>query len=137
MDHTADIEYIAYGKSRDELFANALSAMFDTMAYVKRLERQGGKATVFAVRTRADRLEDLFWYSLQDTLSELEARRLFAYKIRSLKVSRRGGAFFMRAEIMARKRTDALSKLAVKGVSRYDLMVWGGKAFQAGVVLDV
>jgi len=137
VDHMADVEYIAYGKDTEELFANALLALFDTIADVRALERQEGKRLRVTVKEKADTLEELLWYTLQHTLSIVESRRVFAYEVAAIKINETEGGFFCETKIYAKEKKDEYSKLSVKGVSRYELKISDNPELQARVVVDV
>ncbi len=138
LEHTADVEYIAYGKDEKECFSNALMAMFDTASYLARLEKSEGKKVVVKVKSRASRPEDLLWYLLQDVLSMTDAMGLFAYSVKRLKMGESGTKRTAEVELLARERSDQASKLDVKGVSRYELSLRRpGRLLEAHVVLDV
>ena len=138
LEHTADVEYIAYGKDERECFSNALMAMFDTASYLAKLERSKEKRIIMKVKSRASRTEDLLWYLLQDVLSMTDAKGLFAYSVKRLRIGESGTKRTAEAELLARERSDQASKLDVKGVSRYELSLRRtGRRLEAHVVLDV
>jgi SHS2 domain-containing protein len=137
VDHTADIEFIAYGKDEGELFSNALAALFETMADTGALSRLDKKRARVTVKEKADSLEDLLWYTLQHTLSITESRRIFAYEVAGIEVGQEAGKFFCNAKIYAKEKKDEYSKLAVKGVSKYGMQITKGKGMEAKVIVDV
>ena len=137
VDHMADVEFIAYGRSEAELFTNALAALFETMADTNSLSRSDGKRLKVTVKEKADSLEELLWYTLQHTLSITESRRVFAYEVAEITVGQDEGKFSCAAKIYAKEKTDKDSKLAAKGVSRYGLKITKGDTMEATVVVDV
>ncbi len=138
VGHTADVEFEAYGSGVEELFRNALLAMFDTAADVHKLARQRSAPVGFPLKEKSKDLSDLLWMTLQDALSAASAKGLFGYKVPQLKVAESKGLYSLSAEILGRKETPQLSKLDVKGVSKYDLNVTKSKkGMKSTVVLDV
>ncbi len=137
VDHTADVEFIAYGKNEDELFSNALLAIFETVADTAALSRSDGRKLRVTVKEKADSLEDLLWYTLQHTLSITESRRVFAYEVDRIEVKEENGSFSCDAKIYAKEKKNEYSKLAVKGVSKYGMEIKKGKEMEAKVVVDV
>ncbi len=138
LEHTADVEYVAFGKDERECFSNALVAMFDTSSYISRLLRSRDRKVIMRVRSRAKTLEDLLWYMLQDVLSNEDAMGLFGYSVRRIRLGESGAWKTADVEILAKERSDQASRLDVKGVSRYELSLKRAKrGIEAHVVLDV
>ncbi|MGD0511299.1 MAG: archease [Candidatus Micrarchaeaceae archaeon] len=138
VSHTADVEFVAFGSSREECFDNALMAMFDTMSYSNKVARLKSKDVSFTVKDKANSLEDLLWYAMQDTLSISDSKQLFPYKVSEIAIKEKDGKYSISMKIAAKAKESAVSKLEVKGVARYNL--WVGKArkgIRATVVLDV
>ena len=138
VEHTADVEFVAYGRKPDELFKNAFLAMFDTAADIKLLSKQKSRTIRFSLKERSEEAEDLLWRALQDALSIASARGLFAYGVESLHLEETKKGLVLSATLLCKKETAELAKLDVKGVSKYDLVVSkkGGR-LEASVVLDV
>ena len=138
VDHTADVEYIAYGRSIEECFGNAMLALFDTASYVGKVRRSRSKKFSFTIRDRAKTLKELLWYSLQDAVSITDSRRIFGYKVESLKIRKVDGYYSINASVSGKAVEERTSKLSVKGVSRYNLWIKERKqGFEASIVLDV
>lgn len=90
------------------------------------------------IRERASNLEDLLWNTLQEALSKTDARGLFAYSIKVLKIKRTGKGYKIDATLRCKKQSAEYSKLEVKGISKYDLKVERkNKGFIIRTVLDV
>ncbi len=137
VDHTADVEFVAYGKTLEELFKNALLAQFDTIADIKKAALAKAKEQKFTISERARTLDDLLWFVLQDALSISDAEGLYGYGIRSITISE-AGEYTAEITTKAKKKSKSLSKLDVKGVSKFDLKILrGANGFEASVVLDV
>lgn len=137
VDHIADIEFIAYGKSREELFSNALAALFETSADTAALSKAEERKVRVTVKEEADTLEELLWFTLQHTLSITESRRVFAYEVAGIAMREEGGRFFCELKAYAKEKKDKYSKLAVKGISRYELKITNGEVMEARVVVNV
>ena len=137
LDHTADIEFIAYGRDDEELFSNALAALFETMADTAALSKSEGRKEKVTVKEKADSLEELLWYTLQHTLSITESRRVFAYEVAEIKIREVEGKFYCELKAYAKEKKDEYSKLAAKGISKYGLKITKGEINEARVVVDV
>ncbi len=136
--HTADVEFIAGGKDVGEAFKNAALAMFDTIADTDAMRKSKGRRVGFAVAVRADGYDDLLWKMLQRCLTISSARGLFCYAMSKPKIKMAGGALALKATVSALGERPEVSRLEVKGVSRYGLAVSKSRAgFSASVVVDV
>jgi SHS2 domain-containing protein len=138
VEHTADVEFVAYGADMGGLFRNALLAMFDTAADIRRLSRQRTRAVRFSLEESSDDPKELLWDSLQDALSKASAKGLFAYRVQSLSVRKTRRGVALKAVVLGRKGSPECAKLDVKGVSKYDMGVKkAGRHYEASIVLDV
>ena len=138
IDHTADVEFKAYGKSHEELFKNALLALFDTISDTKKLSKSKAKKKTFTIDENARTEQDLLWFTLQDALSISDAEGLYGYSVRRIRISVSEGEYNIKTVINAKKKDQKLSKFDVKGVSQFDMGIEeenGG--IVASVVLDV
>jgi SHS2 domain-containing protein len=137
-DHTADVEFIAQGSSIEDTFKNAFMALFDTLSYTKKVAVQKSKTEKFMIREKAQDLERLLWYVLQDAVSIMDSKALYGYKINRIKISGKGNLYHFSGEISAKGQNRKNAKLDVKGVSLYNLKISKkGSNFAANVVMDV
>lgn len=138
VEHTADIEFIASGKSLEETFRNALLALFDTQAYTKKLSGSKGGKKSFTIREKATNPEELLWRVLQDTLSVTDSEARFGIDATEIKMAERKGVYSFTCRVITKPQSAELSKLDVKGISKYDLKVQKtNNRYSATVVLDV
>jgi SHS2 domain-containing protein len=138
VEHTADVEFIARGKTLEELFNNALLAQFDTLAEIRKVSKYVSKELTFSIDEKARTLDDLLWFVLQDALSISDAEGLYGYDVKSIWLSDNEGDYEIKIVVNAKKKHPKFSKLDVKGVSKFDLkIVKDQKGFEASVVLDV
>ncbi len=138
MGHTADVEFLAYGSTLEISFKNALMALFETIAYTKKVSEEKTKTQRFALKVKARSEEELLCYALQDAISIMDSESLFAYKVTKLKTVKTAKGYALAANVLAKSRTDKDSKLEIKGVSMYDLKIEkkNGKV-TSRVVVDV
>ena len=137
VDHTADVEFIAYGGSESELVKNALEALFNIIAYTKKLKRAKGRSLKIKINAKGDSLEGLLWSVLQKTFSMCDAKSLFGFKAEKVKVKSAGNSKIASALILAREKCPECAKMDVKGISKYELHVKKREKFIASVVVDV
>ncbi|MDE1856583.1 MAG: archease [Candidatus Micrarchaeota archaeon] len=139
VDHTADIEFIASGRTIESAVNSAILAMADTTADVKAVARSAGKSYTFTVSEKAVTIEDMVWEVLQQILSVADFKDLFVYKASRLKFSDgKKGPYRFSAKLYGKKRNPRFSRMDIKGVSKFDLSVRkpAGR-FRISVVVDV
>lgn len=136
--HTADVEFVAFGKDHESCFRNALMAMLETISDTSKVASSKGKTTILTVKDRAGGMDDLLWYALQDTLSISDSRDVFAYRIPMIKIKEGKKSNSIAIRVTCKPKLEEASRLEVKGVSRYNLSVRKGKnLIRATAVLDV
>ena len=129
IDHTADVGIRAYGRSLDELFANAAEGMFSLIADLAAVKPVGE----IEVRLTADDIPTLFLRWLSELLYLHETQRFLfsSFDVRVEGTSLRGHA---RGEVIDKKRHEL--KLVIKAVTRHRLTVDPEKGF-AEVIFDI
>jgi len=139
VEHIADVEFIASGKTLDLLFKYALLALFDTSADLKKISNSKKPRKVIQISDSAHTLEDLLWYVLQDALSAADSEGIFLCTVKGIKITKgKNGEFKAKARVVGVEKEQAYAKLDAKGVSRYDLKIEKkGAIYKASVVLDV
>jgi len=129
IDHTADVGIRAYGRTMDELFANAAEGMFSFIADLSRVKPVGE----VEVRLEADDLPTLLLRWLSELLYVHETQRLLfsSFEVHVVGMSLEGRA---RGEAIEKKRHEL--KLAIKAVTRHGLTVDPDKGI-AEVIFDI
>ncbi|TLZ81690.1 MAG: archease [Methanobacteriota archaeon] len=129
IDHTADVGIRAYGRTVDELFANAAEGMFSFIADLSRVKPVGE----VEVRLEADDLPTLLLRWLSELLYVHETQRLLfsSFEVHVVGMSLEGRA---RGEAIEKKRHEL--KLAIKAVTRHGLTVDPDKGI-AEVIFDI
>ena len=136
IDHTADVEFVAYGRTIEQLFGNALLALFDTISYLNRLKASKARSRTVEIKAKAGNTTELLWSALQDALSKAEAEGLFAYRVTGITIKQRAGEYSFSARCYAKRKSVGLAKFDVKGVSLFDMRIKGERTLEANVVLD-
>ncbi len=138
VNHTADVEFVASGKNVEEAFSNAMLALFDTIADIRTARKSGRKKSSFRISEKSDNLNDLLWLALQDCLSVSDAKGVYAHSVKSISIKEKGDKRMLSATLSAVEEDPSLSKIYVKGISRFDLSVKATKGgYAARAVLDV
>jgi len=129
IDHTADVGIRAYGRTMDELFANAAEGMFSFIADLSRVKPVGE----VEVRLEADDLPTLLLRWLSELLYVHETQRLLfsSFEVNVVGMSLEGR---VRGEAIDKKRHEL--KLAIKAVTRHGLTVDPEKGI-AEVIFDI
>ena len=129
IEHTADVGIRAYGRSLDELFANAAEGMFSLIADLTAVKPVGD----IEVRLKADDIPTLFLRWLSELLYVHETQRLLfsSFQVHVDGTTLQGHA---RGEAIDKKRHEL--KLVIKAVTRHGLTVDLEKGI-AEVIFDI
>jgi SHS2 domain-containing protein len=133
LEHTADAEFVAYGKTVDEAFVNAARAMFGLMVDFSRVRPDEARE----VSLTAGSLEDLLYDWLSELLFMNEVDRLVFSKF-EVKITKDGD---YRLEAKACGETISPRHeifLHIKAVTYHDLRVESrNNVYEAQVLLDI
>jgi SHS2 domain-containing protein len=129
IEHTADVGIRAYGRTANELFANAAEGMFGLIADLAAVKPVGE----VEVRVAADDLPTLLLRWLSDLLYVHETDRLL---FSSFEATVTGTTVVGRARGEAIDKTRHDLKLAIKAVTRHRLAVDPEKGV-AEVIFDI
>ena len=129
IEHTADVGIRAYGKSLDELFANAAEGMFSLIADLSEVKPVGE----IEVRLQADDLPTLFLRWLGELLYIHETQR-FLFSSFDVHVVGRTLEGHAHGEAIDKDRHEL--KLVIKAVTRHGLTVDPEKGI-AEVIFDI
>ena len=116
IEHTADVGIRGYGKTLDELFANAAEGMFSLVADLKAVRPRGE----VVVRLEADDLPTLLLRWLSELLYIHETQRVVFSEF-DVKVSGTNLEGRARGEAIDKARHEL--RLAIKAVTRHRLTV--------------
>jgi SHS2 domain-containing protein len=135
LDHTADIRVEVWGKTRKELFGNAVAAMFDVMVdwqsanKLKPLEEKTVKIT-------GNDLEDTLINFLREALYLFNGKGWLIKSCEPLKLTRKSIVARLQGEPYNRQKNPL--KTEIKAVTYHGLIINKSKKFwQAKVVFDV
>ena len=137
LSHTADVELVGYGRGLEEAIENSALAVLSVALDVKKIEKSKGTEESLIIRERADTVENLVWFVLQDILSKKEALGLSAFRLK-VDTLKEGRAFSLKGRLFYKKLKENYALLDVKAVTPHDLKVTKGKeGYSVGVTLDV
>lgn len=120
IEHTADIEFEAFGKSLEEAFANAALAMFEIMTNTKKV----GSKIKKEIRIESEGLESLLYDFLEQFLIFHDSENLIFSKFIVKKIIK-DGKYILEAETRGEEFDPKKheSKTLVKAVTYHDLAI--------------
>jgi SHS2 domain-containing protein len=129
---TADVAFAAYGKSLDELFANAALAMFDVIVDTSQIEPKVERK----VEVKGNDLKSLMFNWLNELLVFVDGERLVFSKF-EVKVD--GENFKLTAECTGEEmdRDKHELRTEVKATTYHKLEVKKDNIWRAQVILDI
>jgi SHS2 domain-containing protein len=138
LPHTADIMFAAYGKGYGELIENSASALLNVMLDIERVRKAQKPIRRLAISERADTVENLVWYVLQDILTRIDERELCAFEFRAESFSAVKGGFRVSGSLCYKLGLRDCFLTEVKAVTPYGMEVRKTtRGYSMKVVLDV
>ncbi len=138
LPHTADVSFIAYGKTFESALENSAVALINLMLDVKKIEKIKAKDKEVEIKDTAANREDLVWYVLQDILSVIDSRKLNANGFKILESSEKKGGLRIKSVLMCKDVVGDFSLMSVKAVTPHGLEIRKNKSgYSISVVADV
>lgn len=135
LDHTADIMYEASGQTLVEAFENAALALFSIISH---LDKVKGTKVEVKIEEKADKLEQLFAFALNDLVGESDAREVFFTEFRVKKIGRQGKAWVLVGRAFGAEMTREAGNTHVKSVTLHEARVIKEKnKWKARILLDI
>jgi SHS2 domain-containing protein len=127
---TSDVMFEAYGKSFEDLLANAAEAMLNVMYEMDKVEAKKS----FEMEIEAKDKEKLLYRWLSDLLAEIDVREMFFSKF-DLRVDGKK----LKATVHGDEIKQELIQTLIKGVTFYNFELEGNdeRGYKAKVVVDV
>jgi SHS2 domain-containing protein len=130
LEHTADVKFLAYGKTLEELFENSANAMIKYLTEKKVKERK----KIF-VKIEGNDLESLMYNFLEEFLFFLDSEDFLGCSVKGLKIDREN--FKLECEIYG-DDAELYQVSHIKAVTYNDMEInHHGDNWIAQVVLDV
>lgn len=138
LPHTADVAFIAYGKSFKEALENAAQALLSTMFDTKKLKSLKAKAATLRLHEIAQSDNDLAWFVLQDMVSKIDEKGIQAYSFKVNHIKNAAGKTKMNCCIFYKKTKEYHALLDVKAVTPSEFKVQKSKGrWSIKAILDV
>ncbi len=138
VKHTADVAFIAYGKTFGEALENSALAMFSIMFEIRKIKCVKKQVKELVIREKASSLEDLAWFTLQDMLTSVQVGNLspLGFRIKTIQSSK---SLSLRGTLEYKDvPAENYGLLEVKAVTPSGLMVKKSKGkFSIRVVVDI
>jgi SHS2 domain-containing protein len=83
LEHTADVKFLAFGKTKEEAFENSALALKESMCGKTRIKEEEEKK----IKAKGNDSESLLYMFLEEILFLLDAENFIISKIKSLKIS--------------------------------------------------
>jgi SHS2 domain-containing protein len=133
LEHTADVQFQAFGKTIEEMFGNAGLAMFNSMS-----EKRIKKKIVKNVKASGRDYESLLYNFLEELLVLFDGEGFFLSKVRALEINRDTGRFELEAEVVGDEAKNYEIHIDVKAITYHSMFVkQREKDWACQVVLDV
>ncbi len=123
LPHTADMRFRAYGSSLKAALDNAALALLGIMLDIRKIRTQAKAARAVRISQRAKTEEDLVWFTLQDILSKVDAKKLNAYQFRTRSIRRSQGDIILEGSLICSRSRGDNALLSVKAVTPHDLRI--------------
>ena len=136
FEHTADVEYEAYGESLEEAFEKAAIAMQNVMTDLKRVEAK----VEMEIEAKGEDLESLLYDFLEKILILNDSENLVFSQVKVLEISQKNGGFLLKAKLAGEKFNPEKheSWTAIKAITYHNMKVGKkNEEFFVHVVLDI
>lgn len=123
LEHTADIKFQAFGKTKEDMFENAGMAMFDAMSDEKIKEKITKKIKVSG---REKDNENLLYEFLEELLFLFDSELFFVSKIKNLEINQKKGKNsqqILKAELVGDSAENYEMKNDIKAVTYNEMFV--------------
>ncbi|MBD3247007.1 protein archease [Candidatus Pacearchaeota archaeon] len=137
LEHTADIKFQAFGKTKEKAFENSALAMFDSMSDDAVKEK-----TTKTVKVRGKDDENLLYEFLEELLFLFDSELFFVSKIKNIEInkeSKKSNQQSLKAELVGDSAENYEMKNDIKAVTYNEMFVKKNKKndWVCQVVLDI
>ena len=123
LPHTADMRFRSYGGSFKAALDNAALALLNIMLDIGKIRSKAKATMAVRISQRADTEEDLVWFTLQDILSKVDAKKLNAYQFQTKSIRRSGGAIALEGVLSCSRSKEDNALLSVKAVTPHGMRI--------------
>ncbi len=138
LSHTADVEFVAYGRDLKEAIENSALALLNVALDVKKIKEAKGEKGEANIREKADTAENLVWFTLQDILSKRAASYLSAFQFKVTRLAVTKGGFRLEGKLSYKRIKEDYTMLDIKAVTPHGLKIAKTeKGYSINVIIDV
>lgn len=134
LEHTADIKFRAFGKTKEELFKNSGKALCNTVIELNSIQKKG-KALI---EIKAENTEKLLFKFLNEILFLIDAKQFIFCEFK-LNIKQKEKLFFLKAECFGEK-IDLKKheiKTEIKAITKHEFKIEKKEQWTAEVLVDV
>ncbi|MDE1870536.1 MAG: archease, partial [Candidatus Micrarchaeota archaeon] len=91
VPNTADVAFVAYGKTFKESLENSGAAILNLMFDMKELKKEKGKVKTLRISDVAANKNELTWFILQKIVSKVDEKGVQAFRFKVNKITEKGG----------------------------------------------
>lgn len=135
LEHTADVKFLAFGKTLEEAFENSALALTHVICEEKIKKKKNEK---ISKQIEGTDIQGVLQNFLEDFLFLFETKRFLLSSVKKLKIEKKSGAFFLHCEIAGDDAKNYKLNSHVKAVTYNDMFIKKEKGiWKCQVVLDV
>ncbi len=113
VEHTADAEFYAYGKTQEEAFENAIYAVAEIMVDYKEVK----PAIKNKISVQAKDAKALLYSAIEELIFLLDTEDFLLHEIKSLKIEEQNGEMTLDAELTGDEVKNCEPQKAVKAAT--------------------
>ncbi|MGC8538334.1 MAG: archease [Candidatus Micrarchaeia archaeon] len=138
VPHTAEMKFIAYGKSERQAIENSALAMLNIMFDIEKIRRAKSVAKAVSIRSKAYSPADLVWHTLQKILTIVDEKELKPYSFKVFGIKSVGKVLALKGKLFYKSTDVECYRTEIKAVTPYALQVVYKKGvWRISVVVDV
>ena len=119
LDHTADVKFLAYGKTLEEAFANAALASYDVMTDVKKVKPVEEKT----IKVTSKNKQALLYDFLEELIVLTDVEGFILSKVKDIKIKENKGNFELKATILGDNGDNYDVHSYIKAVTYSDMFI--------------
>ncbi|MEK7486285.1 MAG: archease [Planctomycetota bacterium] len=133
-DHTADLKFVAFGKTLEEAFSNAAPAMFDYLIPVEQIRPLEKRR----VEKKTNSLEKLLFDYLDELLYFLDTEGLLVCEIQELKIEKNATDYHLSAVAVGDFAEHYKTGGDIKAITYHEMKITQtSKGYEIQVVVDI
>jgi protein archease len=138
LPHTADVAFVAYGRSFKTAMENSAQALLGVMFDMKEMHKEKAKTKTLRLTEEAGTRDELVWFTLQKIVSKVDEKGVSAFGFKVNHMVQKKDKIVLHGCVFYKKLRKYVALLDVKGVTPHDLSVKRGKnGYRIHVLLDV